>query len=84
MEEKNLSKADLYFLALVLSGAVKLDPVEVTKGEDDIGIIYVPGQLTIARNLKLLDELHDEVRSQTEKLSSGEDPLADLQRSLKA
>lgn len=84
MEETKLSKADLYFLALVMSGTVKLEPVEVTKGEQDVGIIYAPGRLAIARNLMLLDQLHDEVRRQAEMLSRGEIPLVALQAELDA
>ena len=81
-EEKSLSKADLYFLSLVLSGAVKLESVEVTTGERGVGIIYVPGQEAIARNLMLLDELRREVARQTEQLSRGQNPLNEIEKSL--
>ncbi len=80
--EKSLSKADLYFLSLVLSGAVKLEAVEVTTGERGVGIIYAPGQKAIARNLMLLDDLRREVARQTEQLSRGQDPLKEIEKSL--
>lgn len=81
-EEKSLSKADLYFLSLVLSGAVKLESVEVTAGDRGVGIIYLPGREAIARNLMLLDDLRREVARQTEQLSRGQDPLKEIEKSL--
>lgn len=82
MNEMKLSKSDLYFLSLVLSGAVKLEPIEVTAGDRGVGIIYVPGQRAIARNLMLLDELRREVERQTEQLSHAQDPLSEIEKSL--
>lgn len=78
-EKLSLSKADLYFLALVSSGAVTLEKIEPENtSERGVGILYVPEQRAIARNLMLLEDLYLTVCSQTKMLESGEDPLKSL------
>ena len=77
--EKSLSKADLYFLALVSSVALKLEKIDPEyKIDRGVGIFYVPEQRAIARNLRTLNELYPIVRHQVELLESGEDPLKSL------
>lgn len=78
-EKQSLSKADLYFLALVNSGAVKLENIEPeNKSNRGVGLLYIPEQRSIARNLMLLEDLYLIVRHQVELLESGEDPLKSL------
>lgn len=76
-----LSKSDLYFLALVSSGAVKLDPVEPEyRSEDGSWVFYVPECKAVARNIKALEELHEMVGHQVEQLDGGQDPLKLIDR----
>lgn len=77
--EKSLSKADLYFLALVSSGALTLEKIDPEyKSDRGVGIFHVPEQRAIARNLMTLNELYPIVRHHVELLESGEDPLKSL------
>ena len=63
-----LSTDDLYFLSLVMSGAVELEKIEVDKSDRGVGILYVPARRALARNLMLLSDLRREVVRQVEQL----------------
>lgn len=69
MNQSQLSKADLMFLALVSSGKIKLE---------DIG----PEQLAIARNLMLLEEVYSTVKRQVAEIEKGEDPVRKIEESV--
>lgn len=73
-----LSTEDLYFLSLVMGGAVELEKIEVDKSNRGVGILYVPVRRALARNLMLLSDLRREVARQVEQLESGQDPLAQI------
>lgn len=73
-----LSTDDLYFLSLVMSGAVELEKIEVDKSDRGVGILYAPARRALARNLMLLSDLRREVARQVEQLESGKDPLAQI------
>ena len=73
-----LSTEDLYFLSLVMSGAIELEKVPLEKSERGVGILYVPARRALARNLMLLSDLRHEIERQTKQLESGQDPLSQI------
>lgn len=76
-----LSKTDLYFLSLVLSGALELEKIEPEyRSKDGTQLFYVPERLAIARNLKTLEEFHMAVAHLVALIESGQDPVAEIER----
>lgn len=57
----SFSKTDLYFLALVRSGAINLEPINPKKSSDGIDIYYKPDIDLLFKNLRNLEELHRKV-----------------------
>lgn len=77
--ETNLSKADLLFLALVSGGAVQLEKIEPQWHTDEgSSLYYVPELKVLYRNLRSLQELHQQVRSMVKRMDEGQDVLRSL------
>lgn len=85
MNQPQLSKADLMFLALVSSGKIKLDDMGPEhKSDRGVGIAYVPELRAIAKNLMYLNEVYSAVKRQVEEIERGEDPLRKIDEGLNA
>lgn len=83
MNQSQLSKADLMFLALVSCGKIKLEDIGPEhKSDRGVGILYVPEQLAIARNLMLLEEVYSTVKRQVAEIEKGEDPVRKIEESV--
>lgn len=75
-EKETLSKFELYFLALVCSGAVPLEKVEPEyKTAEGGDLYYVPERRVIAKNLRQLQELELVIRPMVHQIERGGDPL---------
>ena len=74
-EPNNLSKRDLFFLAHVLSGSVKLKPVEAMRSSETSQIVIGERSAlqSLQDNCELLDELLELIETQQEKAYVSDD-----------